>query len=342
MQKQVYVVLGMSRTGTSAIARSLIALGIDLGDRLIPKGENNPKGFFEDKDVLYQINRGVITSLNRKYLYMDDVTEDDILQNPALNSFRDSAVKLLRGRFQDRAYWGFKDPITVTVMPFWHSVFDALDVEDKYVIVVRNPLAAAHSNKKFKRCDLEEAMLTWLYRLFAAIDGTHGKPRVVVAYEEMLKDPKLQLHRMHKALEIKDPLNEKAVDEYALKFIDKNLSHYASDDKAFLQSEITKVAPLTVKLYTLLQELATDKLSFADPNFKMRFEEIKAEFKLRQGVHHYVDDLIARNNDYRREIKRMKKTIIWKIASPIYKLHELFRDLRRKRKQSKRIGLVYD
>lgn len=342
MQKQVYVVLGMSRTGTSAIARSLISLGVDLGSRLIPKGDNNPKGFFEDKDVLYQVNRGVTHTINKKNMYMDDVSEDDIIQHPILNMFRDSAVKLLRGRLQDRQYWGFKDPMTVTVMPFWHSVFDALDVEDKYVIVVRNPLAAAHSNKKFKRCDLEEAMLTWLNRLFAAIDGTHGKHRVVVAYEEMLRDPKLQLERMHKALAIQAPLNETAVNEYAQQFIDKNLRHYTSDEQEFLKSDITKVAPLTVKLYGLLQELAKDQLSFDDPSFMTRFEEIKKEFKARQPVHHYVDDLIARNNEYRRQIKRMKKTLIWKLASPIYKLHEGLRNFRRKKKQSQRIGLVYD
>lgn len=342
MDKQVYVVLGMSRTGTSAIARSLIALGINLGDRLIPKGENNPKGFFEDKDVLYQINRGVMASIDKRYMYMDDVSEDNILDNPILSSFRDSAVKLLRSRFQDTHYWGFKDPCTVTIMPFWHSVFEALDVEDKYVIVVRNPLAAAHSNKKFKRCDLEEAMLTWLYRLFAAIDGTQGKHRVVVAYEEMLKDPKLQLQRMHKALAIEGELNEVAVNEYAQKFIDKKLSHYKNDDEDFLQSEITKVAPLTVKLYALLQELSKDQLSFDDPSFQARFAEIKAEFKMRQPVHNYVDSIIARNTELRRELKRIKKSLVWKIISPIYGAHDLIRAIRRRRKQSKRIGLVYD
>ena len=48
---RLIVVLGMHRSGTSAITRALKVLGVDLGDRLMlaVEGDNN-KGYWEDID----------------------------------------------------------------------------------------------------------------------------------------------------------------------------------------------------------------------------------------------------------------------------------------------------
>ena len=45
---RLVLVLGMHRSGTSALARGLRVLGIALGDDLLPAHPCNPKGFFED------------------------------------------------------------------------------------------------------------------------------------------------------------------------------------------------------------------------------------------------------------------------------------------------------
>ncbi|MBV5267025.1 MAG: hypothetical protein JZU67_00575, partial [Burkholderiaceae bacterium] len=44
-------VLGMHRSGTSAITRGLQVLGVSLGENLLPPVLlDNPKGYFEDVD----------------------------------------------------------------------------------------------------------------------------------------------------------------------------------------------------------------------------------------------------------------------------------------------------
>ena len=49
---RIIAVLGMHRSGTSAVARGLKALGVELGEHLMPPAaNNNDKGFFEDVDV---------------------------------------------------------------------------------------------------------------------------------------------------------------------------------------------------------------------------------------------------------------------------------------------------
>ena len=50
--KQLIVVLGMHRSGTSAITRGLKVLGVELGDQLIAAVEgDNSKGYWEDSDL---------------------------------------------------------------------------------------------------------------------------------------------------------------------------------------------------------------------------------------------------------------------------------------------------
>jgi len=50
-KKRIVVIIGMHRSGTSVIARGLKVLGVTLGDNLMPPGEDNPKGYWEDLDI---------------------------------------------------------------------------------------------------------------------------------------------------------------------------------------------------------------------------------------------------------------------------------------------------
>jgi hypothetical protein len=50
--RRLIVVLGMHRSGTSALTRGLQVMGVTLGDRMMPPVEgNNAKGFWEDIDL---------------------------------------------------------------------------------------------------------------------------------------------------------------------------------------------------------------------------------------------------------------------------------------------------
>ncbi len=50
--RQLFFVLGMHRSGTSAVTRGLSALGINLGNNLMPPVPGiNDKGFYEDRDI---------------------------------------------------------------------------------------------------------------------------------------------------------------------------------------------------------------------------------------------------------------------------------------------------
>ena len=46
------IVLGMGRSGTSYLADLLGSLGVALGSEMIPASDINPRGFFEDQEIV--------------------------------------------------------------------------------------------------------------------------------------------------------------------------------------------------------------------------------------------------------------------------------------------------
>ena len=58
------IVLGMHRSGTSAVTRGLECIGAHLGDDLLPPSEaENPRGFYEDVPLL-ELSEQVLETLS--------------------------------------------------------------------------------------------------------------------------------------------------------------------------------------------------------------------------------------------------------------------------------------
>src|SRR3990167_4045453 len=173
--KQIFVVLGAARSGTSVIARALVALGVDFGKHLLPpKAEWNAKGFFEDKEIVYRVNRNIFSVLEENWLgwQMGQLSPQ---KNRLLAQLQQFAKKLIQERMQHTAAWGFKDPRTAVTMPFWQPLFDELQLDDRYVIALRHPLANIASYQKVSGCDATEALFLWLCHTMKALHHTKDK-----------------------------------------------------------------------------------------------------------------------------------------------------------------------
>lgn len=89
-EKTVIIVLGMHRSGTSAITRSLKALGIDLGNNLMAESErNNPKGFWEDVDI-NNLNIDLLNALGYDWHTITPISKIE-LASPTAESFKGSS-----------------------------------------------------------------------------------------------------------------------------------------------------------------------------------------------------------------------------------------------------------
>ena len=332
-QKRVVMVLGMARCGTSTIARGLSAIGVDLGDKLLRPDQRNPTGFFEDTDVTFKINRGLLRTLNYPWICHDLAERMQRHDDHVLNEFKDYALHLVQERLAGNDCWGFKDTNTTVFLPFWQSVLSAAGVEDNYVIALRNPLGCAYSNIKHSNLTLEAGLLEWLKNMMLAVNGSRGKKCVVVSYDLLLNDPLRELLRMRHYLEV-DTASQNELDAYASKFVDKKLHHHAYTDNDLINDPAMAAVPLCLPVYQLLKEVASDALSLTDDAFLTAWLPLKKEFEHRYPVYEYVNSLRKENLQLERKIRTIRKSLPWKLLYPVRVLSTIWHSKKRHRKYS--------
>ena len=185
IKRQLVVVLGMHRSGTSAITRGLTALGVELGQTLIPAMPDNPSGFWEDRDIT-NLNIELLRHLGHDYhSSLVPILESD-LASERMSAFRLRAVELLRQKTAANAIFGIKDPRTARLLPFWQAIYDHLGFIVGYVIAVRNPLSVARSLNVRNEFESEKSHYLWLEHMVPAVLETSSARRVFVNYDNLM------------------------------------------------------------------------------------------------------------------------------------------------------------
>jgi hypothetical protein len=334
------MVLGMARSGTSAITRGLKAIGVDLGDKLHQPDQRNPKGFWEDNDVNYKVNRSILRSMGYPWFCAGLADHLRLKDNAVLNGMIPYAVNLVQDRLAGVKCWGFKDTNTIQLLPFWQTVIAEAGAEDRYVIALRNPLGCAHSNIRHSNLELEAGLLGWLKCIILAVDGTHHKKRVVVSYDLLLNDPVTALQHMSRGLDI-EIRNNAEVDFYARNFLDKKLHHHVYGETDLQNDVAIAAVPLCLRVYALMMRLASNSLSFADQDFLTEWAAIRVEFDAYRPLYTYANTIQKQNQQLEREIRAIHKSFIWKLVYPLRRLDDALRVRRKAARQSRRLVKAY-
>jgi hypothetical protein len=258
-----------------------------------------------------------------------------------LDAIRQSTIHILKERFANTDFWAFKDPSTIKLLPFWQAVLSDLNIQENYVIALRNPLSVAASYKKLTGSDMEIGLLLWLMHIIQAIDETQCKKRLIVSYEQMLQNPKAQLGRIKNYFTIPTIVSPAEIDVYANAFLDKKLHHYDYSHEAFVSHASIKIVPLCLQVYHLLILLAEDKISFDQKEFTSQWSDIKAELEKIHSIYCYIDTLLKQLNILKRNLNTIQKSIPWKLLAPIRKIDDLLRTRRKKGRESRRISKAY-
>ncbi|MEP6147677.1 MAG: hypothetical protein ABJ201_09690, partial [Nisaea sp.] len=165
------IILGMHRSGTSAMTRVCNILGVNLSDNLLPptKG-NNETGFWEHLNT-------VVT--NEELLDAFDMHWDDPRALPsrwteteAAKAAREKILAFLKTDFGTAPLWGIKDPRMCRLMPLWDPIIDELGVAPAYIIMLRHPLEVVRS--LYQRDGLSDGrgMVLWLRHVIEAERAT--------------------------------------------------------------------------------------------------------------------------------------------------------------------------
>jgi hypothetical protein len=263
------LVLGMHRSGTSALARGLQMLGVYLGNDFISTKPDNPTGYWEDRNI-YEINERLLAVFGLRWeevALIDDARWDA----QEVEGLRTEAVAYLKSEFVTHPLWGFKDPRTIRLLPFWRSVLRSLDVDECYLLVIRNPRSVADSLIRRHGMDAVTAHLLWLVYVVPNLSMIANRPFMVADYDLVMADPRQELERIANGLKIPLTDTSKAgIDQFASDFLDPNLRHSFFNVSDFELD--LNLPPLTREAYLWLRSLATDRTANDSPRFWTAWE----------------------------------------------------------------------
>src|SRR5512141_1007843 len=134
-----YLVLGMHRSGTSAVTQVLALAGASLPENVMGGDEHNARGYFEPWKIAL---------FNDERLRAGGAAWDDVFAFPYRSltpklerDWLNRAEALFSEEYGDVLYPLLKDPRVTVLMPFWRQVLADLELGARCVIPVRHPLA---------------------------------------------------------------------------------------------------------------------------------------------------------------------------------------------------------
>ncbi|MDB6062780.1 MAG: methyltransferase domain protein [Verrucomicrobiaceae bacterium] len=224
-KKNIVIVLGMHRSGTSAITRCLELFGIGLGENLQPANFDNPKGFWEDRECL-QINEELLSHLGSAYDQLG-LLPDRLANDSCISDLKIRASQIVLKKVdKNGGSWGFKDPRSCRLVPFWKEVIGSAGFEATYIIALRNPLSVAASLRTRNNIPYEKSYFLWLQHMLPALRETRDARRLIIDFDLLLDNPMRELQRISSHLGLpQTDIENPAVKAYMDEFLDKQLSH---------------------------------------------------------------------------------------------------------------------
>jgi hypothetical protein len=178
------VVLGMHRSGTSALSGILRLLGFDSGADLVRPNEFNPTGYWENRSVV-RLNERILSHLGSSW--SDVFLLPYQLGRTDLRAvFEAEARTLLDNALSGKRTWVLKDPRMSVLIDFWLPYLCERNVS--FIHVVRHPIEVANSLERRDGFPAERGLLLWFLQNLNAEFFTRGLNRSFINYEDCIRD----------------------------------------------------------------------------------------------------------------------------------------------------------
>ncbi|MGH7013551.1 MAG: glycosyltransferase [Stellaceae bacterium] len=237
-ERRAVFILGMHRSGTSAVTRVLNLLGVELSPHLMAASPDNERGYWEHMGIVQEHDQ-LLAALGSSW---DDVRPlpADWAKTPAAAAAAQRLRAIIERDFAAASLWGLKDPRLCRLLPLWLPLLRAMRVTPHFVLVLRHPREVAASLIKRDRKSEAAAALMWLRHTLESERATRGFPRTIVNYADLLAAPQAWLHefaRIAAECGLDWPNTAQSVDEKVAAFLSPELRHHRATQPDASQSE---------------------------------------------------------------------------------------------------------
>lgn len=233
-RRMALLVLGMHRSGTSALTRVFALLGAGLPATLMGGNPTNPAGHWES-DAVRGFNDAILAQVGSDWFDWLPV-HDGWPRSLGYQGDVARARDVLRAEFGDAPLFALKDPRICRLARFWLDALDGEGVEAAIVMPLRNPLEVADSLARRDGADAQVALLVWLRHVLEAEVATRGRARLVVRYDQVLDQWAQVAQRVERELGVAWPCSPLGAGEAVEAFLSQDLRHHRRSDRAVVDN----------------------------------------------------------------------------------------------------------
>ncbi len=224
------LILGMHRSGTSALTRVVNLLGADLSDRLMPPQPDNERGFWE-QDEIVPAHEALLLALGAQWcdpFFLPEGFE----KTDAAAPHAARLSEIVKTRFSESKLWALKDPRLSILLPVWKPLLKSLSVKPVYLIALRHPLEVAKSLEKRNAMPTTHACALWLHYTLKSLLETEGETRLLVTYDSLLANWRKVAANIAAAMGKEWPASLEAAAPEVDAFLSADLRHHKQDTPA--------------------------------------------------------------------------------------------------------------
>lgn len=221
----VILVLGMHRSGSSALTRVLSLLGVELGEHLLEPMEGvNSEGFWESKRAV-EVHERLLAELDTAWYDFRPLPDGWLESGPAERA-REQLGTLMLSEFDPLTPAAVKDPRMCRLVPLWLRVLRDVRRPAMAVFPLRDAEAITASLLKRDGIVPGVSRRLWLASVLEAVRDTEGLPRVCAGFEELLTDWRQTAERIATALDLKWPRSIEDAGPDIDRFLRADLRHH--------------------------------------------------------------------------------------------------------------------
>ena len=194
-RRQCVLVLGMHRSGTSAVTRVLSLLGAGLPRNLMGASGSNLAGHWEPKTIV-EINDRLLHEGRSAWNDWRPFNPEAALSPAPLARYRREIETTIEGEYSGENLFVLKDPRISRLAPLYLDALATIGVGVKVVLVSRHPMEVAESLARRDGMPISDALLLWLRNDLDAEAATRGCDRLVLSYDALIDNSVSAIQRL--------------------------------------------------------------------------------------------------------------------------------------------------
>ncbi len=251
--KRCIIILGMHRSGTSAVSGALSHFGVNFGNNLYEPDSDNSRGYYENRAITGFQN---LALLEAGYSWSDPIGEQTIGTEFGSSLVQENLTNIFNSEFVDMELCGFKDPRTSYFIEAWLKIFESLNIEPYFIICFRSPHSVISSLQHRNEISPLHAELLWLLEYVRVIPKVINNKHIVVNYDDFIREPIREIKKINSILGLDIKYDDAALAQVD-SFVDKKLNHGEGN---------TEIRDCTKKVWRFLCDKSKESLSTITEN----------------------------------------------------------------------------